>query len=146
MQFGNGYALVLVFVMTMVACRSMNNKIEHLNSYVNYVRKSNEVDEEVCRQPFVDKGVRDQFGSCNALVFFSSVCRKRMDEGVSLVVEEVRAADTELDFGESITEREVYRIIFNGKIKSDTTYLLVGDHGIKSCAMVMKGKRVFWLQ
>lgn len=63
-----------------------------------------------------------------------------MDEGVSLVVEEVRAADTELDFGESITEREVYRVIFNGKVKSDTTYLLVGDQGIKSCAMLMKGE------
>lgn len=62
-----------------------------------------------------------------------------------MCAEEVRPWDTKLDFGELMTEREIYRLIFNGDVKSDTTYLLIGNGGIRSCAMLTKGRHVVWL-
>lgn len=144
-KLGSKYAPVLVVVMTMGSCQWKNDRFEHLINYAEYVRTSSEIDEEICRQSFVDGDVRDQAERCNALVFFSSVYKKRMREE-RVMIELVRATETTLDFGDALTEREVYRVIFNSSVTSDTSYLLVGDYGIKSCAMLMKGKRVLWLQ
>ncbi|AYB32209.1 hypothetical protein D4L85_17230 [Chryseolinea soli] len=144
MRLGGNHALVFILVMTIGSCQLKNSKIEHLNNYVNYVRKSSGLD-EVCRQPFVDESVRSPVERCNILTHLSFECKTRIDAGESLRAEEVRPGDTALDFGESLTEREIYRLIFNGDVKSDTIYLLIGDGGIQSCAMLTKGRYVVWL-
>ena len=144
MRLEDNLALVFILVLTMGSCEFKKSKIEHLNNYVNFVRKSTGLN-EICRQRFVDTRLRSSFARCEFLLHLTFECKRRVEAGESLRAEEVRPWDTKLDFVELMTEREIYRLIFNGDDKSDTVYLVIGDRGIRSCAMLTKGRYVVWL-
>lgn len=137
---------IMIWSFLLVACfsdRGEAKKRGYMTSYVAYI-KTHPIDTSLCHHSFLDERLRSEAGRCAFFAQASSALKEMLSHASDWDTEVVSLKNSKYDFGEALTNEEVYYLKIITPAKTDTVTFWIGDEGIRSCSMMIKGNTVSW--
>lgn len=137
---------VIVMLLFLSGCSFRKNdskRHQYLHDYVAYI-KAHQIDTTICQNLFVDERIRLHEGRCDFFAYAALTLKEKISGGSGYSIETVTLTNARYDFDELLTNREVFYLKLSTPTSVDTVTFWIGDRGIKSCSMVIKGNRVAW--